>query len=575
MRKINKTILDRLSNTIQTKENNSNPTTTLWITRSQTPLLKEDFLDRQYILDDSIEDVSIAVSHPKIHLSDESIYIAYISNGVINLVYSDVKTNISAQIWQKIPFGREATAVSIVFNGTMSTLINRKIEFITKEPWIFWVDKGALYGQSLYSDEVIVLAEDECTDVSAICAMDDFGLIVFFIINGKLYYRQLIKGTWYNAEIINFGPTGITWAEVSSFRTWDYRIGVQLKSTTGEIYEMFSQFMGIGKYNTEHVDVSDITPESKLLKVYEKSSNIAENIDVSNVSVDIPYGGLYSTNVPRIISVKNIEDDYGNWGRYINVTFDNYIDATSLINATAFTFIDHSNNKYVGISIALVESTGKDVLIDFGNFDIAGGGCTLTYIPGVVKSLAGVSVPESSFKFNVKNTTGSTIVMPVNFRNTNSDGTEIEIEFSDDIDSIEGNENAFTVTINEYDYVPGGTLSSKNKTVNSVIKQNNNTLLLQFDSNNSIRNAVGEVKITYSNGTIVDNGGLLPSFTKSFVPEGLIPKNNPNGIEHIDISDIVLQGRLVKINIMDSKDNEHVDVSDVVASGTLTHVDNI
>ena len=48
MRKINSELSEKLSRTIQTRENDSNPSVTLWVTRPETPLLNEDFLDTLY-----------------------------------------------------------------------------------------------------------------------------------------------------------------------------------------------------------------------------------------------------------------------------------------------------------------------------------------------------------------------------------------------------------------------------------------------------------------------------------------------------------------------------------------------
>ena len=41
-------------------------------------------------------------------------------------------------------------------------------------------------------------------------------------------------------------------------RTWDYRLVVQISVTNGEMYELVTQYMGIGKQNVEHIEISDI-----------------------------------------------------------------------------------------------------------------------------------------------------------------------------------------------------------------------------------------------------------------------------------------------------------------------------
>ena len=52
---------------------------------------------------------------------------------------------------------------------------------------------------------------------------------------------------------------------------------------------------------------------------------------------------------------------------------------------------------------------------------------------------------------------------------TKADGAKIQITFSEPlIGDVSGNQAAFTVTVSEYDMVPGGTLSSVAKAVKST-----------------------------------------------------------------------------------------------------------
>ena len=52
---------------------------------------------------------------------------------------------------------------------------------------------------------------------------------------------------------------------------------------------------------------------------------------------------------------------------------------------------------------------------------------------------------------------------------TKADGAKIQITFSEPlIGDVSGNQTAFTVTVPEYDMVPGGTLSNVSKAVKSI-----------------------------------------------------------------------------------------------------------
>lgn len=487
MRTINSDISERLSRNIQTRENNANPSATIWVTRAETALVNEDFLERQDILEGNVTDVSIAACHPVKNLGDSELYIGYISNNKARILRSKTKTNILAHLWEPVEFEEVATAISIAFDGKMASSINDKVEIITEDdPWVFWINRGNLKAQKINTPTVVDLSSDiegsstgQCTDVSAIRAVwglngsFDFGLVVFFILKNQIYYRQLINGVWTNAEVVSFGPSGVSWSKISAFRTWDYRIGIQAQTTTGDIYELFTQFMGIGKRNTEHINVSNIEAKSELKELrYRDSRSKHEHIEVIGIASNTPYGGLYSTATPEIVSVYNKDDGNGDWGRYVAVIFNNHIKADSLeSNITNFTIVDSNGNTYLPMSAEL-DSTGKTVIFDFTNLHSASTECMFSYKKGTVLSMADVELPDCGFVFVLKNLDGSEVTSapePVYIWNTDSDGTEIAIRFSSPVTGdVSGNESNFTVTIQEYNYVPNGTISSSVKTVTNV-----------------------------------------------------------------------------------------------------------
>lgn len=106
----------------------------------------------------------------------------------------------------------------------------------------------------------------------------------------------------------------------------------------------------------------------------------------------------------------------------------------------------------------------------------------------------------------------------------------------------------------------------------------NKVIVLKFgdEKNNNIRNAVGEVKVTYSGTSLKgENGTPIDPFNKTFIPEGLIPINNPNNIEHIEIKNITPVTSLMKINYTSQNENEHMELKDITIIANLTHVDDI
>lgn len=481
MRKISNDISERLSRNIQTRGNNANPSATVWVTRPQTAIKSEEFLERQDILNENIFDVSIAACHPVKNLSDSEIYIAYISNGMAKILKAATKTNILGHLWEPINFETNATAVSIAFNGKMVNSLGDKTEIVTEDdPWVFWVAQDKLYARKINFGTVINLSsEGVCSDVSAIRAVwslngaFDFGLVVFFILNHKIFYRQLIGDEWMDGVEVKFGPENVSWSKIEAFRTWDYRIGIQAQTTDGKVYELFTQFMGIGRRNTEHIEVVDIKADSNLkeLKTLEVNSDV-EHVNVVDITSNTPYRGLYSVKTPEILSVSNIRDDNGEWGRYVKVVFNNHLKMESISeNITKFTLSDSEGKSYIASNAAL-ETDGKTLILDFINIYSAVGDCTLSYTKGNVVSMADVEVPDSEFTFTPIHLDGTDEYLPpepVSVWNTNSDGTEIAIRFTYPITSeLEDNADKFTVTIQEYNYYPGGTLSSVEKTVTSL-----------------------------------------------------------------------------------------------------------
>lgn len=100
-------------------------------------------------------------------------------------------------------------------------------------------------------------------------------------------------------------------------------------------------------------------------------------------------------------------------------------------------------------------------------------------------------------------------------------------------------------------------------------------LVLNSGNTRSIQNAVGEVKVGYSGGTLKGLGGAVSPFEKAFTPTNLIAKNNPYSAEHIEITDISVNSNLMRIYYRDAASNEHIDISDITATGVLTNISDI
>ena len=411
MRNVSATLKRKIASRIQAGENAF--ALSLWVGRPTTPLVDDNFLEKQTILSSSnITKTSIAVCHPRLMRGATELYVGYIESGIIKIAKTNYVEEMDRHKWiQDIGYYQEADDFCLCFNGEMPKAQNGQVEFKTEQfPWVFWVLDEALYGRKLFDEsEPFVLVESGCTKVSAIRAMwsnagdFDFGLIVFFIVNGKLFYRQLVNGIWYDAEPVSFGPDNVTWSEIVAFRTWDYRIGLQCKDTNGVCYEMFTQFMGIAKQNAEHIALRDANASSEMIKIRYNNVSANENIKFGIATANTPHGGLYSTISPKLLSAENIDDNNGDWGKIIVAVFDNYLIGTQVPdNIAKFSLVDSWGTKYFP-SYAELQQDDCTVVLTFTDFNAAYGECKLCYEPGTMQSIANILVEYTEVKFEPRN----------------------------------------------------------------------------------------------------------------------------------------------------------------------------
>lgn len=506
MRGMSSTMKRKVASRIQAGENGMSAS--LWVGRPTTPLTDDNFLEKQTVLySDNITKTSLAVCHPTLSRGATHIYFAYIESGEIKIIRTYYTDIMELHKWEPVEFSEWAEDVALCFDGIMPKAPNGWVEFKTEQvPWVFWVLNGMLYGRKLDdTGDPVVLAEANCSAVSAVRAMwssqggFDFGLVVFFLLSGQLYYRQLINGEWMDAEVVSFGPDGARWEALAAFRTWDYRVGVQLKSTDGAFYEMFTQFMGIGKQNAEHIEIRSVKATSNMIEVQYFDVQETEHIELTGISAGALYGGLYSLDMPVITSAYNVEDANGDWGTTVVVTFSNYLVADQVAsNYLQFALVDSWGEAYYPNTAAL-GSDGKTVTLTFEDFNAAYDLCEIQYTPGTIYSMATVLMEATSLSFTPENLNPPVTPQPevISIWNLNSEGTDIAIEFTEALTgNPSGNENKFTVTTQEYNMVPGGTLSSKIKAVTGIKGYSSAEEVIDLSSGSSSGISVSKDKLS-------------------------------------------------------------------------------
>lgn len=388
MRSIPSDIASKLALTKQTKANKADPSASIWIGRPTTALTTDAFLERQTVLTAPVTDTSVAVCHPRAGRNNTYIYMAYVSNGVAKVKRALAKSKMSSHVWVDCIFSESASAVSIAFDGIMPKKVDGTVEFITEtDPWIFWVNADSLYTRKLGTSTTITLAEQNCTDVSAVrapwsdVASFDFGLCCFFILSGAVYYRQYINGEWCDAaQVPPTLPQTNTYVEIAASRTWDYRVALQAITSDGAIIEAFTQFGGIGSRNQEHISV-DVDADSTLTEVTYFNTKLNEHVEVDvSAEGELIYG---LSSVP--ITVGNIANDSDDWGFLVTITLDYPV--TNVSGNLGFVLSDVNGTTYNAISITS-STDGLILTVEFPDFNNAYGECSITYTPGTIQSPA-------------------------------------------------------------------------------------------------------------------------------------------------------------------------------------------
>lgn len=394
MRSVPAYLSTQLAKAIQNQATKAAPSVELWVSRPTTALINNHFLEKQTTMSGTnITDVAVAACHPVIYKPVTKIYMGYVDNGTAHVVYAIAKDVMEEHVWIDTGFSQTSSAIALEFNGTMPKDRKGRVEFVTEElPWVCWINGGVAYGAVLGDEaNAVTLATANATDIFAVRGMwsdvggFDFGLIVFMVISGQLYYRQLINGEWMDAEVVSgcgdLDLTVLTLTAVAAMRTWDYRVVVQIMDSTGAAYELITQFQGIGKQNAEHIEI-EADAEGALIDVDYHDTAEAEHIDMTAAGSGALIYGLSS--VP--VSVANVDNGAGDYGYTVQVVLD-YPVTGSDGNAAAFVLADESSSVWPGQTIA-ASSDGLTLTITFGDFNAADGNLTLTYTPGTIQSPA-------------------------------------------------------------------------------------------------------------------------------------------------------------------------------------------
>lgn len=426
MRTISSSLAAKFKQPVQAESTKAAPALDLWISRPVVPLVNDYFLEQQEMGDGGeVTALDIAVCHPRHRRQSTRIYIATVENGRARVESSPFRQAMETHLWVDSGFDEPAEDVAIAFDAATKNDTRGRSEFVTEEqPWVFWVNEGALYGRELDSEETLTLAEANCTKCTAIRAAGsalggfDYGLCLFFLLGGAIYVRQYMDGEWMDAEPVNFGPAGVTWTDIAASRSWDYRIVLQAMASDGTVYELFTQYMGIGQRSVEHIEIKTVRADGSLTEIGETDTKTTEHIEIAGIDAGALYGGLYSTGQPVMLRAANIPtavevegEQVENFGLRITVRFAAHLNPDSVAeNLSAFVMRDSNGTAFAAASAETVN--GLDWVFTLPDFNNAMGDCTVSYTPGTLYTMAGTVAEGTSVTFTPENLTPSAVEAP-------------------------------------------------------------------------------------------------------------------------------------------------------------------
>jgi hypothetical protein len=498
MRTISSSLAAKFKQPVQADSTKSAPALDLWISRPVVPLVNDYFLEQQEMGDGGeVTALDIAVCHPRHRRQSTRIYIATVENGRARVESSPFRQAMETHLWVDSGFDEPAEDVAIAFDAATKNDTRGRSEFVTEEqPWVFWVNEGALYGRELDSDITLTLAETNCTKCTAIRAAGstlggfDYGLCLFFLLGGSIYVRQYMDGEWMDAEPVNFGPN-VVWTDIAASRSWDYRIVLQAMASDGTVYELFTQYMGIGQRNTEHIEVKNVEAKAELAEIRKTDTKYTEHIEIAAIDAGSLYGGLYSMSLPSFRSARNVPVEamdeegtaYEDWGKVVLVELAVHLEPTSVASNTArFVLTDSKGKSFVAASAEPINANGLTLKLTFADFNMASGTCTITYTPGTVNTMYGLTAEAMSVQFTPENLIAPSVSAPeaVSAWLLEPDGTKIAVRFTEEIVSGADTTAGWNVTVPEFDYVPGGTLQQQERTVTEITGYAGTTINIDF-----------------------------------------------------------------------------------------------
>lgn len=418
----------------------------------------------------------IAIEHTEYEGTRNYIWAAFVES--TKLKVKRALFDESALVWTEVDIPRvvNPSAISMAFNSQIVGE-NNYYEFITEgAPYLAYVKSQAIYILNLATKERTLMVNGNVKDVSLVRAPKviqtgkDYGFVMFFLMENQIYYRQMIDGVWYDAEVVDITlEDGTVLKSIEAFTTWDYRTGILVTTEDGDMFQIISYFEGLSDIMQEHIELS-ISAESSLIPIeYHDVKSEDEHIELTTSAISSLIYGLSAI----VTSAANIEDADDNWGTTIQVTFD-YPVYDDGITTSLFTLVDTNGNNYICEGFE-IDDTGYILTLTFADFNLAGlyDDVTVSYTKPTTGGLMSPATQTDSFDetFVPENLVPPASDPPTfDYAETNEDGSVIYLHMTEPVTNadVSGMTSNFTISLQEYNYVPGGSLQNTTRTVKSV-----------------------------------------------------------------------------------------------------------
>lgn len=596
MRAIDAALKARIELAQQTLYNNANPQMDVTVTRPRTPITRAGFW-QESIVTAGATSVCTSVCVRRQVKHPTRAYVAYVTEGGSLVVkYADlVSVAFDHLEWITVETIAGCTACAVELDGFFRSVPRGRVEFLTDEtPWLFYVTAaGALMG-GLLGGSYEVLAAANVTAVDAIRGEasyykdEDQGLLLFYIVEGSVYYRQLIAGVWGDQATVTLAPANA--AKIKAERVFDWRIVLQVTDAAGALYEIFARMQASGWNGTEYVALTgaEIVETTIFDIVYSEHDQAPEYITLDAGSDLLQLMSIYS---PLLVSARNLPvliEDPENPGQYlldygylVEFTFDQYIPNAADYPGD-FKLIDDYGVVWYGqsaeVSAQSATENGHKVLVTFNNFNNAGSPVTAAAVAGNLWN--GYAVLEaSSVEFTATNLVPFYVPPPVVVGISNLDARTIAIEFDKAILDI-ASQSGFVVTAQEPNMSPIGTLSLKTYGVSSITADPGNAMIIHVNLTaiGRLKYPIGDVTIAFTGSLGGPGGAMVDPFTQGFTPTLTTLVFNPNDPEYITFSAAMLTAAVSTVTYGQRQllEPDYTTLSAIVIlTAVLTHIDDL